>query len=71
MEKLYSEYRNSLKIQNEIIRSNLEQLRTAKSNFNYKEVRRLSSILRILYDEKRELEEKSLLLRDYLDKTKH
>lgn len=66
MEVLYNEYEKSLQIQKNIIKSNTEKLKKAREVCNYKEVRRLKSLLKMLYEEKWELEEKTHQLKKYL-----
>ena len=66
MEVLYNEYEKSLQIQKDIIKSNTDKLKKARESYNYKEVRRLKALLKMLYEEKWELEEKTHLLKGYL-----
>lgn len=66
MKDLYREYKKSLFIQKEIIKNFTDKLNSARAEYDIKEVRRLKSILRILYEEKNELEEKIHQLRGYI-----
>ncbi len=66
MEQLYREYEKSLEIQNKVIKTNTEKLRRARASCNCKEIKRLNTLLRTLYEEKYELEEKSRALGKYI-----
>ena len=66
LEKLCTEYEASIKVQKEIIRKNRERLLQAQKKHNYKEVQRLNTLLKVLYEEKWELEEKAVEMRKYL-----
>lgn len=68
MKELYNEYEKSLDIQKKVIKINLIRLKQAQTDCNYREVRRLRSVLRLLYEEKNELEEKSNQLKGYIGK---
>ena len=65
LQDLANEYDNSIKIQQKVIDSNRKKLQQARRQANFKEVKRLSALLHILYDEKSELEEKATRLRNY------
>lgn len=69
-DELYFEYQRSVEVQKCVIgRYRLELLKaTKKSNMN--EVKRLNSILCVLYEEKRELEERTAEIGKYLLKIK-
>lgn len=62
---LAKEYEDSIKIQQSIIESNRKKLTAARKKGNFKEVKRLSTLLRVLYDEKCEMEEKAITLKNY------
>ncbi len=65
LEQLSKEYEHSIKIQKEVIEINRKKLLQAQKNGNYKEIKRLTLLLRVLYDEKSELEEKANKLKHY------
>ncbi len=65
LQDLANEYDNSIKVQQKVIESNRKKLLQAQKIGNYKEVKRLATLLHILYDEKSELEEKANRLRNY------
>ena len=69
-DELYFEYQKSVEVQKGVIgRYRIELLKaTKKSNMN--EVKRLNSILCVLYEEKRELEERTAEIGKYLLKIK-
>ncbi len=69
-DELYFEYQRSVEVQKGVIgRYRIELLKaTKKSNMN--EVKRLNSILCVLYEEKRELEERTAEIGKYLLKIK-
>ncbi len=62
---LAKEYDHSVAIQKEVIEINRQKLKRARIKGNYNEVKRLTTLLQVLYDEKSELEEKANRLRDY------
>lgn len=68
MEQLYIEYENSIAIQQNAIRNTTEKLNKAKRGYNYTEIKRLNTLLRVLYEEKWELEEKARGIRRYMEK---
>lgn len=49
-------YEDCIIIQQQVIDSCRKKLNEARKNYNWKEVQRLNSLLRVLYDEKVELE---------------
>ena len=65
LKDLAREYDHSIKIQKEVIEINRQKLKNARMKGNYNEVKRLTSLLHILYDEKCELENKANRLRNY------
>ncbi len=65
LEDLAREYDHSIMIQKEVIEINRQKLKKAQLKGNYNEVKRLTSLLHILYDEKCELEKKANRLRNY------
>ena len=67
MEYLYREYERSIEIQKNVIQSTNEKLRQAKASCNRSEIKRLNTLMRVLYEEKWELEEKSRELKKYLN----
>lgn len=66
LSELGQEYEKSIQIQAEIIKKNRERLAQARKNYNFKEVQRLNSLLKTLYEEKWELEEKAVEIKKYL-----
>lgn len=66
---LAREYENSLVIQSKVIAEYREKLSMAIRNRNSGEIKRLNTMLRILYDEKNELEERTNELRAYCAET--
>lgn len=66
MEQLQKDYENSIRIQQEVIDKNREKLNKARKQHNFKEIQRLNRLLKTLYDEKWELEEKAIDIRRYL-----
>ncbi|MBR5437647.1 MAG: hypothetical protein IKV21_01890 [Clostridia bacterium] len=65
LEQLGEEYEHSIKIQKDVIRANRKKLLQAQKDGNYREMKRLSTLLQVLYDEKSELEEKANKLKHY------
>ena len=65
-EQLGREYEESIILQKEIIKKNRDRLNVARKRFNYNEIKRLNTLLKILYEEKWELEEKAAAIRKYL-----
>lgn len=62
---LAKEYDHSVAIQKEVIEINRQKLKQARIKGNYNEVKRLTTLLQVLYDEKSEMEEKANRLRNY------
>ncbi len=65
LEDLAKEYDRSVIIQKQVIEINRKRLTQARRKGNYNEVRRLSELLHVLYEEKSEMEEKANRLRNY------
>ena len=65
LNELGKQYEQSVRIQKEIIEKNRAKLKKAQSECNFKEIKRLETLLRVLYDEKYELEEKAHRLKEY------
>lgn len=65
-EAMYGEYENAINIQKEVISKRREELKTARDRGNFKEVKRLNSLLVVLCQEKSELEERARGLREYI-----
>ena len=61
MEELYKTYNDSVTIQILVIAATREKLKKAKNSHNISEIKRLEALLKVLYDEKAELEEKRRL----------
>ena len=66
MEELYKTYNDSVTIQILVIAATREKLKKAKNSHNISEIKRLEALLKVLYDEKAELEEKRRLIKEYL-----
>lgn len=49
-------YETCIAVQQQVIDNYRKKLNEARKNYNWKEVQRLNSLLRVLYDEKVELE---------------
>ena len=64
--RLLNTYENSIVTQIGVIERYRFAQRTAIRTGNHKEVQRVNSILRVLYEEKGELEESAAHLRQYL-----
>ena len=65
LQELGMEYDNSIRIQTAVIEKYRKKLNEARKSYNLREVSRLNRLLKILYDEKSELEERAKGLRDY------
>ena len=65
LQDLANEYDDSIKVQQKVIEINRKKLLQAQKQGTYKEVKRLSTLLHILYDEKSDLEKKANRLRNY------
>ncbi|MCM1485690.1 MAG: hypothetical protein NC122_05740 [Faecalibacterium sp.] len=67
LEELSREYERSIDVQSQVIKGNLDKLKKARKAMNFKEIKRLNSILCILYEEKSELEERAHQLKEYIN----
>lgn len=65
-EELYEEYGKSIAVQKRVIERYREQLFAARKKSNFKEIKRLNSLLCVLYEEKSELEERARGISDYI-----
>lgn len=65
-EKLYAEYSQAIINQENIIKRKKEALKKARASSNYKEIKRLNSLLLVLATEKSELEERARGLRELI-----
>lgn len=65
LKELSNEYEHSIVVQREVIESYRARLKVARDNSNFKEIKRLNTMLRILYEEKSELEERAHQLKQY------
>lgn len=63
---LYAQYTHCIAVQKDVIARYRARLQRAQQSFNMAEVQRLNALLRILYEEKSELEERAVGLREYL-----
>ena len=66
MGELYLQYERCIAVQKRVIDRNRRRLRQALHAANAGEVQRLNKVLRVLYEEKSELEERAQGLREYL-----
>lgn len=64
--ELYNDYLSSLRVQKSVIARYRLLLAGAAGNSDMEEVRRLNSILNVLYQEKTELEESAAQIKSYL-----
>lgn len=67
LSELSATYEKSIAVQQEIIDKTRLKLKKASAEFNFKEIERLNSLLRILYDEKSELELSAYEMKKYLN----
>lgn len=67
LSELSATYEKSIALQQEIIDKTRLRLKKASAEFNFKEIERLNSLLRILYDEKSELELSAYEMKKYLN----
>lgn len=65
-EKMYGEYQSAISLQEQIIKKRRDELNNARKNGNYKEIKKLNTLLLVLYQEKSELEERARGLREYI-----
>ena len=65
-ENLFDEYQNAIGIQNNLIKNNSQKLKIARKKHDFKEIKRLSSLLLVLYEERSELIERADGLRKYI-----
>ena len=63
---LSAQYTHCIAVQKDVIARYRARLQRAQKSFNMAEVQRLNALLRILYEEKSELEERAVGLREYL-----
>ncbi len=67
LSELSATYEKSIALQQEIIDKTRLKLKKASAEFNFKEIERLNSLLRVLYDEKSELELSAYEMKKYLN----
>lgn len=65
LEDLAMEYERSVAVQKKVIESNRKKLMQARRKGSFTEIKRLTTLLQVLYEEKSELEEKANRLRNY------
>ncbi len=65
LQELANEYEKSIEVQKNVIKSAREKLQNARKSGDFREIKRLNTVLQVLYDEKYELEEKAHKLRNY------
>ena len=63
---LYLQYEHCIRVQKRVISRSRRRLRSAMDERDMAEVQRLNKVLRVLYEEKSELEERAQGLRTYL-----
>ncbi len=66
MKELYKIYADSVTVQKKVIDETTLKLLQAKNAHNISEIKRLNTLLRLLYEEKWELEEKKRQLKSYI-----
>ncbi len=66
MGDLYLQYEHCLRVQRRVILRSRQRLQQALRAADAKEAERLNRVLRVLYEEKSELEERAVGLREYL-----
>lgn len=64
--QLYNQYEQSIVIQSQVIESYKEKLKKARLQKNPAEIERLQKLLKILTEEKHELQSASIEMRRYL-----
>ena len=65
LEELYKEYENSIVKQKNLIEEKRQKLNEAQRKHNHSEVARLNRLLRVLYEEKLEMEGHAVSIREY------
>lgn len=65
LQELGNEYEKSIEVQKKVIENTRKKLTDARKTGNFREIKRLNTVLQILYDEKSELEEKAHKLKKY------
>ena len=66
LEELYTQYEHSIAKQKSTIEENRRKLKEAHLRHNLGEVARLNKLLRLLYEEKLEMEGAAISIREYL-----
>lgn len=66
-EEIFMQYTNALELHKKVIEKKRKQLNQARRKADYAEVKRLNSLLNLLYQEKCELEESTNGLKKYLN----
>lgn len=66
LRELSKTYEECLAVQEKVIAAYNKRLKTARQEFNMKEVARLNALMRVLYDEKMELQLTAHQIRKYL-----
>ena len=65
LEELHAQYERSIAIQKKTIEENRQKLKLAQQRHNLGEVARLNKLLRLLYEEKLEMEGAAISIREY------
>ncbi len=65
LQELGNEYEKSIEIQKQVIENTRKKLTHARKSADFREIKRLNTVLQVLYEEKSELEEKAHRLRKY------
>lgn len=60
-------YEECIAVQEKVIETYRKKLKEARSKYNMKEIQRLNSLLRVLYDEKMELQMTAHQIEKYLN----
>ena len=66
LRELSKTYEECISVQDKVIAAYREKLKTARKEFNMKEVARLNSLIRVLYEEKMELQLSAHQMKRYL-----
>ena len=67
LEELYSQYEHSIELQKKTIEENRNRLKQAHLRHNLGEVARLNKLLKLLYEEKLEMEGATISMREYFN----
>lgn len=65
LEELHAQYESSIALQKKTIEENRRKLQLARQKHNLGEIARLNKLLHLLYEEKLEMEDAAISLREY------